>query len=55
MEQGTFPFTERAVLTVSDVSERIKIVLEDTFFDIWVEGELSNLRLPSSGHMYLTR
>jgi exodeoxyribonuclease VII large subunit len=54
MEQGTFPFTERAVLTVSDVSERIKIVLEDTFFDIWVEGELSNLRLPSSGHMYLT-
>jgi exodeoxyribonuclease VII large subunit len=54
MEQGTFPFTERTVLTVSDVSERVKIVLEDTFFDIWVEGELSNLRLPSSGHMYLT-
>jgi exodeoxyribonuclease VII large subunit len=54
MEQGIFPFTERTVLTVSDVSERIKIVLEDTFFDIWVEGELSNLRMPSSGHMYLT-
>ena len=54
MEQGTFPFTERTVLTVSEVSERVKIVLEDTFFDIWVEGELSNLRLPSSGHMYLT-
>jgi exodeoxyribonuclease VII large subunit len=54
MEQGTFSFTERPVLTVSDVSERIKIVLEDTFFDIWVEGELSNLRMPSSGHMYLT-
>jgi exodeoxyribonuclease VII large subunit len=54
MEQGSFLFTERTVLTVSDVSERIKIVLEDTFFDIWVEGELSNLRLPSSGHLYLT-
>jgi exodeoxyribonuclease VII large subunit len=54
MEQTTLPFTERAVLTVSEVSERIKIVLEDTFFDIWVEGELSNLRTPSSGHSYLT-
>jgi exodeoxyribonuclease VII large subunit len=54
MEQTTLPFTERAVLTVSEVSERIKIVLEDTFFDIWVEGEISNLRTPSSGHSYLT-
>jgi exodeoxyribonuclease VII large subunit len=54
MEQGAFPFTERMVLTVSDVNERIKIVLEDTFFDIWVEGEISNLRTPSSGHTYLT-
>jgi exodeoxyribonuclease VII large subunit len=54
MEQATFPFTERIILTVSEVSERIKIVLEDTFFDIWVEGEISNLRTPSSGHTYLT-
>jgi exodeoxyribonuclease VII large subunit len=54
MEQATFPFTERTILTVSEVSERIKIVLEDIFFDIWVEGETSNLRTPSSGHTYLT-
>jgi exodeoxyribonuclease VII large subunit len=54
MEQVTFPFAERTILTVSEASERIKIVLEDTFFDIWVEGELSNLRTPSSGHTYLT-
>src|SRR5919109_2838096 len=54
MEQAAFPFFDRAILTVSEVSERIKIVLEDTFFDIWVEGELSNLRTPSSGHTYLT-
>ncbi len=54
MEQATFPFPERPVLTVSEVTERIKIVLEDTFFDIWVEGEISNLRTPSSGHTYLT-
>jgi exodeoxyribonuclease VII large subunit len=54
MEQAAFPFTERTILTVSEVSEQIKIVLEDTFFDIWVEGEISNLRTPSSGHTYLT-
>src|SRR5215831_17373847 len=54
MEQVVFPFPERTVLTVSEVTERIKIVLEDTFFDLWVEGEISNLRTPSSGHTYLT-
>jgi exodeoxyribonuclease VII large subunit len=54
MEQAAFPFLERTILTVSEVSERIKIVLEDTFFDIWVEGEISNLRTPASGHSYLT-
>jgi len=54
MEQVSFVFPERTILTVSEVTERIKIVLEDTFFDLWVEGELSNLRTPSSGHTYLT-
>ncbi|HEX9870186.1 MAG TPA: exodeoxyribonuclease VII large subunit [Candidatus Tectomicrobia bacterium] len=54
MEQTTLPFAERTILTVSEVSERIKIVLEDTFCDVWVEGEISNLRTPSSGHSYLT-
>jgi exodeoxyribonuclease VII large subunit len=54
MEQVFLPFAERTVLTVSDVTERIKTVLEDTFFDVWVEGEISNLRTPSSGHTYLT-
>src|SRR5919198_1964800 len=54
MEQVIFPFPQRTVLTVSEVTERIKIVLEDTFVDLWVEGEISNLRTPSSGHTYLT-
>jgi exodeoxyribonuclease VII large subunit len=54
MDQAAFPFLERTILTVSEVSERIKIVLEDTFFDIWLEGEISNLRTASSGHSYLT-
>jgi exodeoxyribonuclease VII large subunit len=54
MEQVFLPFAERTILTVSEVTERIKVVLEDTFFDVWIEGEISNLRTPSSGHTYLT-
>ena len=54
MEQAAFSFLERTILTVSELSERIKIVLEDTFIDLWVEGEISNLRTPASGHSYLT-
>jgi exodeoxyribonuclease VII large subunit len=54
MEQAAFSFTDRTILTVSDLTERLKIVLEETFYDIWVEGEISNLRTPTSGHTYLT-
>jgi exodeoxyribonuclease VII large subunit len=28
--------------------------LEEGFPDLWVEGEVSNLRIPSSGHLYFT-
>jgi exodeoxyribonuclease VII large subunit len=54
MGQAFLPFAERTILTVSEVTERLKIVLEDTFYDLWVEGEISNLRTPSSGHTYFT-
>ena len=45
---------ERAVFTVSELTARIKGKLEDAFPAVWVEGEISNLRLPSSGHAYFT-
>ena len=44
----------RAVLTVSELTSRIKTHLEDGFPTVWVQGEISNLRLPSSGHAYFT-
>lgn len=44
----------RYVLTVSELTEQIKDILEEKFFDVWVEGEISNLRLPPSQHMYFT-
>ncbi len=41
-------------LTVSELTERIQGVLETEFLDVWVEGEVSNLKLASSGHWYFT-
>lgn len=44
----------RYILTVTELTQEIKDILEDRFPDIWVEGEVSNLRIPSSGHIYFT-
>ena len=46
--------TERAVYTVSELTRLIKAELEERFPAVWVEGEVSNLRTPSSGHAYFT-
>ncbi len=42
------------VLTVSELTTRVRHTLEQEFSDVWVEGEVSTLRLPSSGHIYFT-
>lgn len=42
------------VFTVSELNRHIKQSLEPLYTDIWVEGEISNLRLPASGHYYFT-
>ncbi len=41
-------------LSVSELTERIQGVLETEFVDVWVEGEISNLKLAASGHWYFT-
>jgi exodeoxyribonuclease VII large subunit len=46
--------SERAVLTVSELTARIKTQLTEGFPSVWVEGEISNLRIPGSGHAYFT-
>ncbi|MDH5588112.1 MAG: exodeoxyribonuclease VII large subunit, partial [Nitrospirota bacterium] len=42
------------LLTVSELTRQIRSNLEQQFRSIWVEGEISNLRCPSSGHYYFT-
>ena len=44
----------RHVFTVSELTSKIKTLLEGSFPSIWVEGEISNCRMPSSGHIYFT-
>jgi len=40
--------------TVSQISKLIKTTLETSFNSVWVEGELSKVAMPMSGHIYLT-
>jgi exodeoxyribonuclease VII large subunit len=52
-ESDTTP-PPRQVLTVTELNVRLRDLLETTFFEIWVEGELSNCRLWNTGHLYFT-
>src|SRR5262245_844397 len=44
----------RRVLTVTELTVRVRDLLESEFYEIWVEGELSNCRLWNTGHLYFT-
>ncbi len=46
--------TPPPALTVSQVTTRIKAQLEGTFRDVWIQGEVSNLKAASSGHVYFS-
>ena len=45
---------EQHIWTVSELTARIKEVLEAQFPAFWVEGEISNFRTSSAGHAYFT-
>jgi exodeoxyribonuclease VII large subunit len=49
-----FDETERKPLTVSQLTNSIRIALESRFASVWVEGEISNFKDHSSGHWYFT-
>ena len=44
----------RRVLTVSELTARVRALIEERLADVWVEGELSNCRVWNTGHMYFT-
>ena len=41
------------IYTVSALTGQIKDLLEEHFDFVWVEGEISNFRIPGSGHYYM--
>ena len=43
-----------APITVSQLNRKAKTLLEQGIAKLWVEGEISNLSRPSSGHIYLS-
>jgi exodeoxyribonuclease VII large subunit len=43
---------DRLIYTVSQISNEIKLILEDSYPAVWVRGEISNFKIYSSGHTY---
>ncbi len=57
MEQFALEFSlapPRRILTVIELNSAIRGVLDAEFNDVWVSGEISGLKLASSGHYYFT-
>lgn len=46
--------TEKNVVTVTELTRQIKQSLETSFPRLWVEGEISNFKHHTSGHLYFT-
>ncbi len=44
----------KSILTVSQLNTRIKSLLEKSFPFVWICGEISNFRIPASGHFYFS-
>jgi exodeoxyribonuclease VII large subunit len=42
------------IYTVSEITQDIKLVLESSFGEVWVEGEVSNFRPSQAGHFYFS-
>src|ERR1035438_8801908 len=49
-----FRVPERRVWTVRALVLAVRSLVERQYSDCWVEGEISNLRIPDSGHLYFT-
>jgi exodeoxyribonuclease VII large subunit len=46
--------TSRHILTPSSLNRLVRDLLGDALPQVWIEGELSNVARPASGHLYFT-
>jgi exodeoxyribonuclease VII large subunit len=49
-----FRAPERQIWSVRALVSAVRSLVERQYSDCWVEGEISNLRIPDSGHLYFT-
>lgn len=42
----------RKIFSVTELNQSVKLILEESFPEIWVQGEISNLKTAASGHTY---
>ncbi len=52
--QLDFDLEQRQVYSVSQLNQEVKQLLQKRFPLLWIEGELSNLARPTSGHIYFS-
>lgn len=45
---------ERTIYSVSEITRQIKFSLENRFPKVWIQGEISNFKQHTSGHLYFT-
>ena len=53
-QRARSPAPTREVVTVSELTSRIRALLESSHAEVWVEGEIANSRLWKTGHLYFT-
>jgi exodeoxyribonuclease VII large subunit len=44
----------KKIYTVSELNREIRVILENAYPEVWLEGEISNFKTYSSGHMYFS-
>lgn len=49
-----YPQSTSQIYSVAKLTREIKHLLEEKYDIVWITGEISNLRIPSSGHAYFT-
>ena len=52
MQQMSMPLDQ--VFSVSELNNEVKLLLDQTFGSVWVEGELSNAMRARTGHLYFS-
>jgi exodeoxyribonuclease VII large subunit len=51
-----YPFVPEGttIHSVAQITEQVKVLLEQGFSGVWIAGEIANLARPASGHIYFT-